>query len=139
MAAIRGRNTRPEMAVRRAVHAAGFRFRLHRRDLPGRPDLVLPRYRQVVLVHGCFWHGHGCPRMRAPRFNGEYWDAKLALNVARDVRNQALLEESGWQIAVIWECSLTTDVEVLLKELREKRAAHTINALPADAASGSIN
>ena len=139
MAAIRSRNTKPEMAVRRAVHAAGFRFRLHRRDLPGRPDLVLPRYRHVVLVHGCFWHLHGCAGMRAPRFNSAYWHAKLALNVARDDHNRALLEERGWQVTIVWECSLAADLESLLEQLREKRATHNITDLPANAGGGSIN
>lgn len=107
MAGIRGKGTRPELAVRRALHASGFRFRLHDARLPGRPDIVLPRYHAVVLVHGCFWHRHeGCRLTTVPATRAEFWEEKFAGNVARDARNIALLASTGWRIAVLWECGL---------------------------------
>ncbi|MFE0757894.1 very short patch repair endonuclease [Inquilinus sp. NPDC058860] len=107
MARIRSENTRPELVVRRLLHAMGFRFRLHRRDLPGNPDLVLPRFRTAVFVNGCFWHNHDCARgAREPRQNAEYWRAKRRRNSERDERNYACLVEAGWQVVVIWECEL---------------------------------
>ena len=112
MRAVRGRDTGPELRVRRALHAAGFRFRLQRADLPGRPDLVLPRHRLAVFVHGCFWHGHDCPRgRRAPKTNAAYWQAKIARNRARDAAAEAALTEAGWTPVIIWECALDRAVE----------------------------
>jgi DNA mismatch endonuclease, patch repair protein len=108
MASIRGRDTQPEIVVRRAMHAAGLRFRLHRRDLPGCPDLVLPSRRLAVFVHGCFWHQHddpACPiRKPAGGSNQGYWGPKLARNVARDAGRAAELEALGWRMIVVWEC-----------------------------------
>jgi DNA mismatch endonuclease (patch repair protein) len=105
MRRIRKVDTKPELVVRRAAHALGFRFRLHRRDLPGSPDLVFPRHRKVVLVHGCFWHQHqGCSLVRQPKNNSAYWLPKLAGNVERDHRVQAELAALGWGILIIWEC-----------------------------------
>ncbi len=107
MRAVKGADTKPELAVRRMVHAMGYRFRLHREDLPGKPDIVFPRLRKVVFVHGCFWHGHGCVRGdRPPKANAEYWRNKIARNSARDKANLAALEANGWAVAVIWECEL---------------------------------
>jgi DNA mismatch endonuclease (patch repair protein) len=107
MRAVKGVDTAPEMTVRRIVHAMGFRFRLHRKDLPGKPDLVFPRLHKVVFVHGCFWHGHDCARgARPPKANAEYWRLKIARNLARDAAHLAALRESGWRTAVIWECEL---------------------------------
>jgi DNA mismatch endonuclease (patch repair protein) len=107
MRAVKGRDTRPEMMVRRAAHALGYRFRLHRKDLPGSPDLVFPARRKIVFVHGCFWHGHDCPRgARAPKANAEYWRATIARNVARDARVRDELAELGWETLTIWECEL---------------------------------
>lgn len=107
MRAVRGRDTGPEMAVRRLLHGMGYRFRLHRADLPGTPDLVFPARRTVVFVHGCFWHGHDCPRgARAPRRNADYWAAKVARNRARDLRTAAALDAAGWRSLEIWECAL---------------------------------
>lgn len=107
MRAVRGRDTGPEMRVRRALHAAGFRFRLQRADLPGKPDLVLPRHRLAVFVHGCFWHGHDCARgRRMPKTNAAYWQAKIARNKARDATVQAALCAAGWTPVIIWECAL---------------------------------
>lgn len=124
MAAVASRDTEPEIAVRKVLHAEGFRFRLHRRDLPGRPDVVLPRYRFAVFVHGCFWHDHGCSRARRPRTNSEYWDAKRQRNRARDARAQEQLRAAGWDIAIIWTCeqeSGTRSLLACLKRLRDQR------------------
>ncbi|WP_417721981.1 very short patch repair endonuclease [Salipiger sp.] len=107
MAGIGARNTRPEIALRRRMHALGFRFRLHRRDLPGTPDLVFPRHRAAVFVHGCFWHRHaGCRKASTPATRTAFWQEKFAANVARDRRVQAELIARGWRVAVVWECAL---------------------------------
>jgi len=110
MATIRSRNTRPEMALRRALYRLGFRYRLHDRKLPGHPDLVLPKYRAVIFVHGCFWHRHsGCRYATNPATNTEFWERKFRENVERDERNIGKLRGQGWRIAVIWECALKGD------------------------------
>ena len=107
MAAIRGKNTAPELAVRRILHAMGLRFRLHRKDLPGRPDIVLPKHRTVVFVHGWFWHRHeGCRYTTAPKTRQEFWQSKFAANVERDSRNGTDLQQLGWRVIVVWECEL---------------------------------
>jgi DNA mismatch endonuclease (patch repair protein) len=121
MAAVRGKDTAPERTVRAALFAAGYRYRLHRRDLPGVPDITLPRYRTAVFVHGCFWHGHKCPRGRGPSSNIEFWNAKLKGNRIRDIRNQARLRAEGWNVVIIWECSLATGCRRLLRGLEAKR------------------
>ncbi len=111
MSRIRGANTKPEMLVRSLVHQMGFRFRLHRRDLPGKPDLVLPRHRKVIFVHGCFWHCHNCRFGRVtPKTNADFWREKRSGNAARDRRNLSRLRRDGWKVLVIWEC-WTRDVE----------------------------
>lgn len=106
MSRIRSRDTKPEMLVRRFLHEKGFRFRLHVRDLPGRPDLVLPKYGAVVFVEGCFWHGHSCQKGRIPGTNPVFWQSKVAVNQARDKRNHRLLRREGWRVIRIWECQL---------------------------------
>jgi DNA mismatch endonuclease, patch repair protein len=107
MSRITGRNTTPERAVRSFLHRQGFRFRLHRRNLPGRPDIVLPRYKVAIFVNGCFWHQHkGCPDGTFPASNRAFWRKKLGGNVARDRRSIAALRAEGWRIAVVWECAL---------------------------------
>ncbi|WP_309547088.1 very short patch repair endonuclease [Sphingomonas sp. SUN039] len=106
MAGIRSKNTRPEIIIRRGLHRRGFRFRLHVGALPGRPDLVLPRYRVVVFVNGCFWHGHLCRLFKWPKSRTQFWTDKIHANVARDVANRALLRSSGWRVGTIWECAL---------------------------------
>lgn len=112
MARVRSKNSLSELTVRRAVHALGYRFRLHRRDLPGTPDLVFPKLRKAILVHGCFWHRHpGCPRATDPRTRENYWQTKFSANVARDDRKLRELQALGWDALVIWECetkNLTT-------------------------------
>jgi DNA mismatch endonuclease (patch repair protein) len=118
MAAIRGKNTRPELAVRRLLHAMGFRFRLHVRGMPGTPDIVLPRHGLVVFVHGCFWHRHtGCRGGRVPASNQGFWGPKLAGNVARDRANQRALRRLGWRVAVVWECRVR-DLPALRRRFR---------------------
>jgi DNA mismatch endonuclease (patch repair protein) len=106
MSRIRGRDTKPEMLVRRGLHARGLRYRLQDRKLPGRPDLVFPKYRVVILVHGCFWHGHHCPLFRLPATRPEFWAAKISSNRRRDERSHEGLRALGWRILTIWECSL---------------------------------
>lgn len=110
MASIRGKNTKPELRIRRALHALGVRFRLHRRDLPGSPDLVFPKYRVALFVHGCFWHRHdSCKLAYTPSANRQEWEEKFKGNVARDRRQIALLLQAGWRVFVIWECALRAD------------------------------
>lgn len=104
MARISSTGTHPELAVRKLAHRLGFRFRLHRRDLPGTPDLVFPRLRRVVFVHGCFWHAHECRRSHVPASRQDYWLPKLARNAARDARAKAALIEGGWDVLTVWEC-----------------------------------
>lgn len=106
MSRIRGRDTRPEMLIRRGLHACGFRYRLQDRKLPGRPDLIFPRYRAVIFVHGCFWHGHDCPLFKLPETRRDFWDAKISSNRTRDKRVDETLLEQGWRVATVWECSL---------------------------------
>lgn len=106
MSKIRQADTRPEIALRKALHARGFRYRLHPRNLPGRPDIVLPRFRVVVFVHGCFWHGHSCRAGRLPTSNVDYWAGKIRANRQRDEAKERQLVEAGWRILTIWECEL---------------------------------
>ena len=106
MSGIRGRNTKPELRIRKALHARGFRYRIHQTRLPGKPDIVLPRFRAVVLVHGCFWHGHDCPLFRLPSTRTEFWRDKITRNQARDREVAIALSEAGWRCATAWECSL---------------------------------
>lgn len=106
MSRIRGKDTKPELAVRRALHAMGYRYRTHDLKLPGRPDLVFTRRRTVVFVHGCFWHRHGCTKTSTPKTRPEYWAAKFAGNVERDKRNAERLAEAGWRVFVAWECEI---------------------------------
>ena len=106
MRAIRSKDMKPELTVRRLVHSHGYRYRLHRADLPGKPDLVFVSRQKVIFVHGCFWHSHGCKLSHVPKSNRAYWQPKLARNVARDKENQGALAAQGWQSLVIWECEL---------------------------------
>ena len=107
MARVKSKGMKPEIKVRRLLHGLGYRYRLHRADLPGRPDLVFSSRRKVIFVNGCFWHRHdGCPRVRIPATNREYWIGKLDRNHARDARNVALLQEQGWAVLTVWECEL---------------------------------
>ena len=127
MSRIKGRNTKPELIVRRIAHGLGFRFRLHRGDLPGSPDMVFPRYRTVVFVHGCFWHRHaGCRYAYRPKSRIQFWTKKFEENVARDTRNEISLRDLGWRVLVIWECETRDRAAVraqLLAHLRRRGVA----------------
>ena len=121
MSRIRGSDTKPELLVRSMLHRLGYRFTVRgpkNKSLPGRPDLVLPKHRVVVFVHGCFWHGHDCARgARAPKQNREYWVAKVGRNVARDAKSAQALTEQGWRVETIWECELKDGLEARLQRL----------------------
>ena len=118
MAAIRGKNTKPEMAVRRALHALGYRYRLHESGLPGRPDLTFPARKAAVEIRGCFWHRHGCANSTLPKTRAEWWDQKLARNVARDQANSVALVAAGWRLHVMWECDIRADLANSLTHVR---------------------
>ena len=127
MSAIRGKDTKPEMIVRRAIHSAGYRYRLHRRDLPGTPDLVFPRLKAVIFVHGCFWHHHGCSNSSLPKVRAQFWKDKLLRNRRRDAENHSKLILEGWKERVLWECELSqSKLDATLRWLRglERRASH---------------
>lgn len=117
MSRIRGKHTAPELFVRRLVHALGYRFRLHRKGMPGSPDLVFPGRKKIVFVHGCYWHGHECKWGKLPKSNVEFWQDKVLKNRARDARNVADLQMSGWAVYVVWQCE-TKDAGALEKTLK---------------------
>src|SRR5580698_3555875 len=115
MSAVRGKNTAPERLVRSTLHGLGYRFRLHRKGLPGTPDIVLPARRSVVFIHGCFWHGHRCRRGTLPTSNEEFWQRKIAGNRIRDARAQKELRKQGWQVLTIWECEIKNEQKLVKK------------------------
>lgn len=117
MSGIRGKNTKPEMLVRRYLHSHGFRYRLHVNSLPGHPDIVLPKWNAVVFVHGCFWHWHNCRYFKLPKTRKDFWETKLADNKSRDLRNARMLEKMGWHVLTIYECELKTDTDEALANL----------------------
>lgn len=118
MRAVRSKNTKPELTLRSALHKAGYRFRIHRSDLPGSPDIVLPRFRTALFVNGCFWHQHpGCKRATLPVHNAGYWRRKLNSNVLRDKRSRRALESLGWRVKTVWECQLRRSVEQVVDEV----------------------
>jgi|SRR5690625_99046 len=125
MSRISGKNTKPEMIVRKFLHACGFRYRLHAKDLPGKPDLVLPKYNTVIFVHGCFWHAHeGCESFVMPKSRLNYWEPKLSGNKKRDEKNFIRLKEIGWNVLVVWECDLkqkfaNKTLSELIRKLKE--------------------
>ncbi len=107
MRAVKSKNTKPELIVRKLVYSLGYRYRLHRKDLPGQPDLVFGKMRKVIFVHGCFWHGHDCKRgARLPKENAEYWSKKITRNRERDAQHEAELNTAGWSYLIVWECEL---------------------------------
>ena len=122
MSRIGRENTKPEILVRQALHRAGIRFRLHRHDLPGSPDVVLPGRRIAVFVHGCFWHRHDCKAGRVPKTRTEYWEAKFTRNVERDAQTKAALEAFGWAVVVVWECqaSQASDLTRIVNEIAQR-------------------
>lgn len=112
MSGIKGKNTKPELLLRSALHKLGFRFRIQRKDLPGKPDIVLPKYKTIIFIHGCFWHRHlGCKYAYTPKSNIEFWTSKLEGNVIRDRLTEKALEEMGWRILIVWECEIKTLIE----------------------------
>lgn len=129
MSRIRERNTKPEMFVRSMVHSMGYRFRLHRRDLPGKPDLVFPRLRKVIFVNGCFWHMHDCRYgMVVPKTNPEFWKKKRYANAERDRRNIKAIEDAGWRVLVVWECETKISnelYETIIRFLDDQRFANS--------------
>lgn len=116
MSGIRGKNTKPELLIRKALHARGFRYRLHC-DLPGKPDICLPKHRAVIFVHGCFWHGHDCHLFKWPKTRPEFWKAKIGRNVDVDAAAMTRLDAEGWRIGVVWECALKGRERIPLAEL----------------------
>ncbi|WP_017842818.1 very short patch repair endonuclease [Methylotuvimicrobium buryatense] len=106
MAKIKARDTKPEMIIRKILHALGFRYRLHVKKLPGCPDIVLPKYKAVIMVNGCFWHGHGCHISNIPKRRSEYWVGKISKNREQDIQIKTQLYNLGWRVAIIWECAL---------------------------------
>ncbi|TES93858.1 MAG: DNA mismatch endonuclease Vsr [Desulfobacteraceae bacterium] len=113
MAKVKGKDTKPERVVRSLLHSMGYRFRLHRRDLPGNPDIVLPKHKKVLFVHGCFWHGHkGCPRSKRPTTNVDFWNAKLDKTIERDKRKLEELISLGWDTLVIWQCEIKNELKM---------------------------
>lgn len=119
MSRIKSRDTKPEILVRKALHKMGYRFRLHRKDLPGNPDIVLPRHKTVIFVHGCYWHRHpGCRLVYTPKTRVKFWTDKFTGNIKRDQRNQSKLKKLGWRVGVVWECE-TPDQATLVSLLRK--------------------
>lgn len=117
MSGIRGTNTKPELLLRRGLHALGFRFRLHDRSLPGKPDIVFPRYRAVIFAHGCFWHGHDCHLFKWPSTRPDFWQAKIERNRINDERTNVALDQSSWRQAIVWECALKGKKRLPLDEV----------------------
>lgn len=120
MQAVRGKDTQPEIFVRRLLHARGFRFRLHNKKLPGKPDITLPKYKALIFVHGCFWHGHDCRRAQLPATNTEFWRDKIRSNQQRDRRNIDCLTATGWHILVIWGCALQGKERLSEQQITER-------------------
>ncbi len=123
MASIKCKDTKPELAIRSILHGRGFRFRLHRGDLPGKPDLVFPRHDAVIFVHGCFWHGHDCHLFRMPKSRQDFWQGKISRNSERDAAQQRMLAEGGWRVGTVWECALMGRARLHVEEVGESCAA----------------
>lgn len=119
MSRVKAENTKPEILVRKLLHRLGYRFRLHRKDLPGKPDIVLPKYRTVIFVNGCFWHGHNCPKGKLPETNTRFWEDKITTNQKRDQLNREKLEGEGWAVLTIWECQIK-EKEKMIELLNEQ-------------------
>lgn len=122
MSGIRAKNTKPELLVRKHLHAAGFRYRIHDTRLKGRPDLVFPKWNAVVFINGCFWHAHDCHLFKFPKTRPDFWKSKLVGNAERDRRNKHYLQSSGWRIGVVWECALKGSQRLSMREITQKIA-----------------
>jgi DNA mismatch endonuclease, patch repair protein len=119
MSGIKGKDTKPELILRKGLHRLGFRYRLHDRDLPGKPDMVFPRYKAVIFAHGCFWHGHSCHLFKWPASNEEFWHTKIERNMEVDKQNIIRLQEMGWRIGIVWECALKGKYRINREEVIE--------------------
>jgi len=127
MSRIRAVNTGPELTLRHELHKRGFRFRLHRKDLPGKPDIVLPKFKAIIFMHGCFWHQHlACPAGRIPKSNREYWLPKLTRNVQRDRMHERALKAGGWRVLVVWECELKANSAEVIERVIDWLTANCI-------------
>lgn len=138
MSRVGSKDTKPELMIRKGLHASGFRYRLHVKDLPGKPDLVFRRYGSVIFVNGCFWHGHSCPRCRMPSTNADYWKRKVARNVERDAMNRRSLLDEGWRVLTIWECSLTGKWKLGLNQVIAMASAWLLSEEPIYEIKGEI-
>jgi len=138
MAAIKSKDTNPEKAVRSALYKKGYRFRLHRRDLPGTPDIVLFRYKTVIFVHGCFWHQHGCRHTSTPKTRKAYWNEKFASNDKRDKKNTAELRRNGWKVVVVWECEIRDDIDKVAKRL-DRALKRRLRAIETDTSKDTVD
>ena len=123
MSGIRGKDTKPELLIRKSLHARGFRYRLHDSKLPGKPDLAFPRYKAVIEINGCFWHGHDCHLFKWPSSRKAFWKEKISGNITRDSKNHAALEQLGWRILTIWECALKGKTRIPLDDVIEQAAS----------------
>ena len=126
---VKTKNTAPEIKLRSLLHKNGFRFRVNRKDLPGKPDIVLPKYRAVIFVHGCFWHGHDCPRGQRPQTNADFWNQKIDRNVIRDKSDVSLLESLGWRVLIVWECEIKKKNETVLLSRVKEFLLHSANII----------
>lgn len=126
---VKAKNTAPEIKLRSLLHKNGFRFRVNRKDLPGKPDIVLPKYRAVIFVHGCFWHGHDCPRGQRPQTNADFWNQKIDRNVIRDKSDVSLLESLGWRVLIVWECEIKKKNEAVLLSRVKEFLLHSTNTI----------
>lgn len=126
---VKTKNTAPEIKLRSLLHKNGFRFRVNRKDLPGKPDIVLPKYRAVIFVHGCFWHGHDCPCGQWPQTNADFWSRKIDRNVIRDKSDVSLLESLGWRVLIVWECEIKKKNEAVLLSRVKEFLLHSTNTI----------
>ena len=126
---VKTKNTAPEIKLRSLLHKNGFRFQVNRKDLPGKPDIVLPKYRAVIFVHGCFWHGHDCPRGQRPQTNADFWNQKIDRNVIRDKSDVSLLESLGWRVLIVWECEIKKKNEAVLLSRVKEFLLHSTNTI----------
>lgn len=138
MAAIKSKNTKPEKAVRSALYKRGYRFRLHRKELPGTPDIVLFRHKTAIFVHGCFWHQHGCKHTSKPKTRKAYWNDKFAANNRRDKRNFAELRRDGWKVVVVWECEIRDDIDQVARRL-DRILKRRLREIETDTAKDPVN